>query len=92
MNGARYYVLCEWLDMTPVNSDATAIDEVIILRGKRIASNKRKGFAKHTERVKSFDTHAAMLDENPIRVESIKRLVQHMRSQFAVRDRMRGMF
>ena len=22
MNGARYYVLCEWLDMTPVNSDA----------------------------------------------------------------------
>lgn len=38
--GARYYLLCEWLDMTPISTVTTAIDEVIILRrAKRLASN-----------------------------------------------------
>ena len=26
--GAKYYLLCEWLDMTPVSASTTAIDEI----------------------------------------------------------------
>ncbi len=41
VSGARYYLLCEWLDMTPVSTAATEVDEVIILRkSKRLGSNK----------------------------------------------------
>ncbi|HRF93977.1 MAG TPA: Bpu10I family restriction endonuclease, partial [Aggregatilineales bacterium] len=39
---AKYYLLCEWLDMTPISSSTTAIDEVLILRkAKRLPSNIR---------------------------------------------------
>jgi hypothetical protein len=42
--GSRYYVLCEWLDMTPIGTRPTDIDEVIILRGKRVGSGLRKAY------------------------------------------------
>lgn len=39
---AKYYLLCEWLDMTPISTATTAIDEVIILRkARRLASDIR---------------------------------------------------
>src|SRR5208283_200181 len=30
--GAKYYLLCEWLDMTPLSTAPTDIDEALILR------------------------------------------------------------
>ena len=33
--GAKYFLLCEWLDMTPTSSAPTDIEEVIILRKAR---------------------------------------------------------
>src|SRR5438270_4208836 len=46
VSGARYYLLCEWLDMTPVSTAATDVDEVIILRkSKRLGSNVRGKFS-----------------------------------------------
>lgn len=43
--GAKYYLLCEWLDMTPINTSTTAIDEIIILRkAKRMSSDMRSRF------------------------------------------------
>jgi len=83
--GSRYYLLCDWLDMTPVNTAATAIDEVIILRGKRMASDKRKGLAIYANRQASRVAYADMLSANPVRYSSIARFVSHMRTQFAVR-------
>ena len=54
--GCKYYLLCEWLDMTPVSTQQTNIDSVYILRkAKRISSNKRtqfntrRGRQKHSE-------------------------------------------
>ena len=36
---SRYYLLCDWLDMTPVSTASTAIDEILILRrAKRIGA------------------------------------------------------
>ena len=43
--GAKYYLLCEWLDMTPISTASTAIDEILILRrAKRLSSSIRRSF------------------------------------------------
>src|SRR5206468_18675 len=45
--GAKYYLLCEWLDMTPLSTAPTDIDEVIIFRkARRLRSDVRANFAK----------------------------------------------
>ena len=37
---SRYFLLCEWLDMTPISTALTAIEEVIVLRkAKRMSAN-----------------------------------------------------
>jgi hypothetical protein len=48
---AKYILLCEWLDMTPINSSTTAIDEIIILRkAKRIGAGDRQSYSSAIER------------------------------------------
>ncbi|CRF50642.1 hypothetical protein HHE06_04830 [Helicobacter heilmannii] len=43
--GAKYYLLCDFLDMTPINTATTDIDEILITRkAKRISSNVRKKY------------------------------------------------
>ncbi len=81
--GSRYYLLCEWLDMTPISTQPTDIDEVIILRGKRIASNRRSQFSSSKARKEARDWYANHLEENPIRSDRVLRLVEHMRSLFS---------
>lgn len=80
--GARYYLLCEWLDMTPISTESTDIEEVIILRGKRLGSNKRKGFVDNKKRVESRDEYEEYLLKNPIRHDSVLRFVNHLREVF----------
>ena len=46
VTGAKYYLLCDYLDMTPISTTTTDIDEILILRkAKRISSNIRKEFS-----------------------------------------------
>lgn len=80
--GSRYYVLCEWLDMTPISTTPTDIDEVIILRGRRIPANRRSRFASSEYRRGQREWYGDFLSEHPIRVSSILRLVEHMRTLF----------
>lgn len=80
--GSRYYVLCEWLDMTPISTTPTDIDEVIILRGKRIPANRRARLASSKSRREQREWYEDYLSENPIRVNSILRFVEHMRILF----------
>lgn len=80
--GARYYLICDWLDMTPMNTSMTSIDEVIILRGKRMGSGDREGLAKHETRQRVLPDHEQWLRSHPVRVHSIERFVGHLRSQF----------
>ena len=82
VTGSRYYVLCEWLDMTPISTRPTDIDEVIILRGKRMGSGIRSEYSSGAARKRSRDRYASFLAENPIRYSSILRFVDHMRSLF----------
>jgi len=44
--GSKYYLICEWLDMIPLSTAPTDIDEALILRkAKRLNSNVRKHFS-----------------------------------------------
>jgi Bpu10I-like restriction endonuclease len=79
--GARYYLLCEWLDMTPVSTATTPIDEVIILRmAKRLASGVRQYFSEAAQRRQKREEYISFLGENPFRPEMFSRLLGHIKS------------
>ncbi|MHC1630855.1 MAG: Bpu10I family restriction endonuclease [Methanotrichaceae archaeon] len=78
--GAKYFLLCEWLDMTPISTAPTDIDEVIILRkAKRMSSTQRATFSTYNGRQKNRDAYKNYLETNPIRIEMISRFIEHIR-------------
>ena len=80
VSGARYYLLCEWLDMTPVSTAATDVDEVIILRkSKRLGSNVRGNFGSVKGRKDHRPQYLKFLTDNPLRVEMFQRFLGHVR-------------
>lgn len=83
---AKYFLICEWLDMTPLSTTGTDIDEVIILRGKRIPPNKRSAFSTYAGRQENRAWFEAYLAENPVRVASINRLIDHIRTLINDKD------
>jgi Bpu10I restriction endonuclease len=77
--GARYYLICEWLDMTPQSTAPTDIDEILILRkAKRINSNVRSKYATSKGRKASRPAYVQFLKDKPFRVEIFARLVKHI--------------
>jgi hypothetical protein len=80
VSGGRYYLLCEWLDMTPVSTAATDVDEVIILRkAKRLGSHVRGNFGSTQSRKASRDKYIKYLTDNPLRLEMFQRFLGHVR-------------
>lgn len=80
VSGARYFLLCEWLDMTPLSTAPTDIDEVIILRkAKRLSSNVRSRFSTAAGRRAQRARYVEFLQANPISAEMIGRFVEHIR-------------
>ena len=78
--GTRYYLLCEWLDMTPISTVNTAIDEIIILRrAKRIQSNLRTAFATSAGRRRNRSSYVSYMTEHPLEPESFTRYLGHIR-------------
>lgn len=85
--GSRYILLCEWLDMKPISTKLTAIDEVIILRrSKRIGSNVRSNFSTVQGRAAHRDWFEKFLDDHPLDIESFKRFVFHLNECFPDAD------
>lgn len=84
--GARYYLLCEWLDMSPISTLGTDIDEVIILRGKRLASNVRTKYSAAAARSADRGWYEKFLQEHPVREASVLRFVGHLRDLFVDAD------
>ncbi|WP_423930139.1 Bpu10I family restriction endonuclease [Candidatus Palauibacter sp.] len=77
--GARYLLLCEWLDMTPIRTAGTAIDEVVILRkSKRLSSSVRQHFANAEGRRASRAAFEEHLVSNPFSTDSFQRLLKHV--------------
>jgi hypothetical protein len=79
---ARYLLICEWLDMKPIDTKLTAIDEAIILRGKRLSSDFRDQLDSVEGRRRARAEFVRHLEEHPLRLSSFKRIVGHMNQVF----------
>jgi len=78
--GAAYYLLCEWLDMTPISTSTTAIDEIIILRkAKRLPSNIRGQFNTAAGRRQNRAVFTEYLEANPFLAETFSRFLDYIR-------------
>lgn len=80
--GSKYFLLCEWLDMTPLSTAATDIDEVLILRGKRLGSQVRKHYATYQGRNVKRTDYENYLSLNPFRSSVFLRLISHILATF----------
>lgn len=76
--GSRYFLLCEWLDMTPLSTSGTDINEVLILRGKRLAANVREHFSTLDGRRRHRDQYEKYLKDRPFRADVLMRFVRHI--------------
>lgn len=84
VTGAKYYLLCDYLDMTPISTTTTDIDEILILRkAKRISSNIRKEFSTKIGREKWRPWYTKYLMNNPYSVDMFKRFINHIFSQMS---------
>jgi hypothetical protein len=79
--GAKYLLLCEWLDMTPISTAGTDVDEVLILRkARRLGSQVRSAFATRKGRVSKRGQYAAYLAEHPFSSDVFERFLSHVRA------------
>ncbi|EDM77158.1 hypothetical protein PPSIR1_30786 [Plesiocystis pacifica SIR-1] len=77
--GAKYFLLCEWLDMTPISTSVTPIDEILLMRrAKRLPSSARKSFSKAADRKANRGTFIEYLDGNPFSSKVFERLLSHI--------------
>ena len=77
--GAKYYLLCEWLDMFPISTNTTAIDEILILRkAKRLSSDVRRTFSSVKGRKENRRKFAQYLEHNPFSAEVFLRFLDHV--------------
>jgi hypothetical protein len=77
--GSHYFLICEYLDMTPISSAGTDIAEVLILRSKRTGSQNRKQYSSPKYRQANRDTYIKELREKPVRLEVVQRFVNRVR-------------
>lgn len=82
VTGAKYYLLCDFLDMTPISTATTDIDEILIVRkAKRINSNIRKEFSTYHGRQSRRSWYMDYLSGNPYYKEVFMRFIEHIFSQ-----------
>ena len=82
--GAIYFLMAEWLDMTPLSTTQTDIEEVLLIRGaKRMNSNERRHFSIGSSRRERRDFYADYLTSRPLRTDVFQRWVNHIRSLFS---------
>lgn len=87
VTGAKYYLLCDFLDMTPISTATTDIDEILIVRkAKRISSNIRKEFSSYNGRQKHRAWYVGYLSTHPYSSNVLKRFVDHIFSQMKNED------
>ena len=84
---SKYYLIAEWLDMTPISTSVTPIDEVFLLRhGKRISSSQRSRFSTTEGRRQSRSGYIKHLMDHPLSPVPFERLIQNIVSLFMELD------
>ncbi len=77
---SQYFLLCEWLDMTPISTAVTSIEEVIVLRkAKRLPANVRSHFSTSADRSKYREVFASHLRQHPFATAPFERFLSHVR-------------
>jgi hypothetical protein len=85
--GSRYILLCEFLDMTPITTKLTSIDEVIVLRkAKRLASNVRAEFSTVAGRQRARPSYESFIKRFPLQRECFERFISHLNECFPERE------
>lgn len=85
VSGSRYLLICEWLDMVPIDTASTDIEEVIILRkASRLGSQVRKHFNTVESRAAKRQSFVDFYDAHPYRVECFAKVVEHMNKVYPV--------
>ena len=75
------YIAVEWLDMSPISTAPTDIDQVILLRkAKRINSNIRTHFATYKGRLDYRDYYIQYLENNSFRIEVFEHFINNIRN------------
>ena len=83
VSGAKYFLLCDFLDMAPISSATTDIDEILVLRkAKRLSSNIRAKFSTFDGRQSSRCEYIRYLNDHPYSPEVFLRFVEHILTQF----------
>ena len=78
-----YFVLCEWLDMSPIDTRMTDIDRVVLLRkAKRLPSNVRSEFSTYEGRSRNRELFVTHIDRNPLNWESFNIIVNALVEAF----------
>ena len=76
---SRYFLICEWLDMPPISTAVTAIEEVIVLRkARRLAANARARLSTVAGRAAARDMFERRLIEHPLATEAFRRFLFHV--------------
>jgi SAM-dependent methyltransferase len=71
-----YFLVCEFLDMTPVSITSTHIDDVLIVRkAKRMSSNVRQEYRNAKERRDRRDEHVQFLDSSKYYADVFQRMI-----------------
>lgn len=85
VTGSKYFLLCDYLDMTPISTATTDIDEILITRkAKRLSSNVRRNFSTSEGRKEYRDEYKEFLKKYPYSPDVFKRFVNHIISQTSV--------
>jgi len=85
--GAKYLLLCEWLDMTPITTTGTDIDEVLLLRkSKRLSSQISSNFSTRAGRQASRSAYERYLIAHPFAPDVFARFIEHIKAFVENRD------
>jgi hypothetical protein len=81
---AKYFLMTEWLDMVPVSTAPTDVEEVLLLRkGRRLSANIRENFSSAARRKDFRQQYAEFLGRHPFRADVFQRWVNHVRALLA---------
>ena len=76
-----YFLVCEFLDMTPVSITPTHIDDVLIVRkAKRMSSNVRQEYRGADERQKHRQEYVKFLDSSKYYADVFQRMVDKIQA------------
>lgn len=76
-----YFLVCEFLDMTPVSITSTHIDDVLIVRkAKRMSSNVRQDYKTAKDRKAHRDEYITFIDTSKYYADVFQRMIDKIQS------------